>query len=969
MNGLKAAARVVRNYAKGSSDYSDTHVKVHDATSTDSWGPSGVQMNEIAQLTYKPGDFDEIVKIIKKRLSDKSTLKDPRRVYKILVLVDYILHQGSDNVFIYFKDNLNLISALRDFQSVDGAGKDQGAHVREKAKDIANLLQDERRLLRDRRVGAFLSLGDRMTNANLFRGPPDENSRGVRPLPMNSPLPVNPPLPMNPPRRMNPPPYTDSYVALNISSAEDRNARNIHWTVADTEDRGLHRATELSREQLEQVDLRRAIEASLAVEASPLTNEGHEGSIARSRPPSYTPHTHYAHGMHGASSTAGSENHVSAEPVEEELLMERNAPEPADNDANEHGDPLERDLLDLYADDTSGQDSNTQHPGIDPVDNPPLARGSPADPPVAVQQTVDAQAMPDGRAAEEAERVQLEAEHLAEEQRVQAEKTRVAAEEAAQAPRAEEEHFVAEEAEGAWLEAANLAEEGRLHSEEGRLAEEQRVQTENDRITAEEATIALLAKQKAEEDVRTQLEAEHVAEEQHVAAEEAERARITAAEAERARLEAEQVATEEAATLLAKQKATDNTVSATESENNVFAHSSEGAFWQTETYINGLLASWERRRPLLSMMTVPDADRQGLSAAQVRQRLEDIEAQISTLLIEILNSRDARRAAEQLEAECAQSFVDAVQDVLDRGALPKSSSRSKARKLMQKVSEAVEQLPSSLFIEGVNDHDEHPTFGGGFGDVYQASYQGKMVALKRIRVFTADSTPRRTRLQLYKEALVWQGLRHHFILPLLGIDHLTFAPSFCMVSPWMKSGTVLRYLRNYGRGDVNRLLLEIAQGLDYLHSMNVVHGDLRGNNILISDDGNACLSDFGLATTIDDADSTLGFTSTSNRAGSVRWFAPELIEPTRFGCPKFIRTKASDVYAYACVCLELYTGNPPFSTLPDVAAMFRIIGGERPEQPPSISAAVWQLVTSAWAEAFRARPPIHDIAIVLEGIS
>ena len=65
---------------------------------------------------------------------------------------------------------------------------------------------------------------------------------------------------------------------------------------------------------------------------------------------------------------------------------------------------------------------------------------------------------------------------------------------------------------------------------------------------------------------------------------------------------------------------------------------------------------------------------------------------------------------------------------------------------MQKVSETVEQLPSSLFITGVNDRDEHPTFGGGFSDVYQASYQGRTVALKRLRIFTADSTPHRTRL-------------------------------------------------------------------------------------------------------------------------------------------------------------------------------------------------------------------------------
>jgi epsin len=45
----KAALRVTKNYTKG---YSDTQAKVRDATSNDPWGPSGTQMNEIAQLTY-----------------------------------------------------------------------------------------------------------------------------------------------------------------------------------------------------------------------------------------------------------------------------------------------------------------------------------------------------------------------------------------------------------------------------------------------------------------------------------------------------------------------------------------------------------------------------------------------------------------------------------------------------------------------------------------------------------------------------------------------------------------------------------------------------------------------------------------------------------------------------------------------------------------------------------------------------
>ncbi|KAJ7906488.1 kinase-like domain-containing protein, partial [Mycena leptocephala] len=219
------------------------------------------------------------------------------------------------------------------------------------------------------------------------------------------------------------------------------------------------------------------------------------------------------------------------------------------------------------------------------------------------------------------------------------------------------------------------------------------------------------------------------------------------------------------------------------------------------------------------------------------------------------------------------------------------------------------------------------------------------------------------RKEFCREAFVWQGLRSRFILPLIGIDRETFPLSFCMVSPWMKNGTVLKYLGDRGRADVDRLLFEIVQGLDYLHAQHIVHGDLRGTNILISDDNSACLSDFGLATSVSDSESTTAIlTSSSNNGGSVRWFAPELISPAVFGCERFVRTTASDVYAYAGVCFELYTGSPPLSEVkPDVAAMLRVIQGERAPRPMAMSEELWHLVTAAWAANSQTRPTIDHI--------
>ncbi|WWD02611.1 hypothetical protein V865_000651 [Kwoniella europaea PYCC6329] len=142
----RGALRVAKNYTKG---YTDTQTKVRDATSNDPWGPSGQQMNEIAQMTYNQSDFVEIMEMMDKRLNDKG--KNWRHVFKALTLLDYCLHAGSENVVIYFKDNIYVVKTLKEFVYVDDTGKDVGANVRQKAKDITNLLQDDARLREERR--------------------------------------------------------------------------------------------------------------------------------------------------------------------------------------------------------------------------------------------------------------------------------------------------------------------------------------------------------------------------------------------------------------------------------------------------------------------------------------------------------------------------------------------------------------------------------------------------------------------------------------------------------------------------------------------------------------------------------------------------------------------------------------------------------------------------------------------------
>ncbi|KAG6328811.1 hypothetical protein ID866_10279 [Astraeus odoratus] len=96
-----------------------------------------------------------------------------------------------------------------------------------------------------------------------------------------------------------------------------------------------------------------------------------------------------------------------------------------------------------------------------------------------------------------------------------------------------------------------------------------------------------------------------------------------------------------------------------------------------------------------------------------------------------------------------------------------------------------------------------------------------------------------------------------------------------MVSPWMENGNAYEYVQN-PLVDPRPLLSDIAEGLHYLHSHEppVYHGDLQGKNVLISDDGRALLTDFGLSLLVDSSFSGCGHVN----GGSLNWMAPEGFE-------------------------------------------------------------------------------------------
>uniref|UniRef100_A0A0N4ZKH7 ENTH domain-containing protein n=1 Tax=Parastrongyloides trichosuri TaxID=131310 RepID=A0A0N4ZKH7_PARTI len=144
MSSISNIRRQMKNVAR---NYSEAQIKVREATSNDPWGPTTVLMGEIAELTYNPAAYNDIMTMLFKRLNDHG--KNWRHVYKSLVLLDYLIKCGSDKVIKQCQESIFNIETLRDFQHIE-ENRDQGLNVREKAKQIINLLKDEKKLKEER---------------------------------------------------------------------------------------------------------------------------------------------------------------------------------------------------------------------------------------------------------------------------------------------------------------------------------------------------------------------------------------------------------------------------------------------------------------------------------------------------------------------------------------------------------------------------------------------------------------------------------------------------------------------------------------------------------------------------------------------------------------------------------------------------------------------------------------------------
>ncbi|CAE6452939.1 unnamed protein product [Rhizoctonia solani] len=136
------------------------------------------------------------------------------------------------------------------------------------------------------------------------------------------------------------------------------------------------------------------------------------------------------------------------------------------------------------------------------------------------------------------------------------------------------------------------------------------------------------------------------------------------------------------------------------------------------------------------------------------------------------------------------------------------------------------------------------------------------VVVKRVM----NESPYKQLKRATRELYFWSGYKHDNILPLLGFAVLD--GNLAMISPWIENGSVTEYVRKQQKPDYHDLCTQLSCAICYLHGHGLIHGDIKGDNVLVSDEGIVKVTDFGVSIA---AQLQIEFTFTAVGRGTERW--------------------------------------------------------------------------------------------------
>ncbi|MFF3100586.1 Stk1 family PASTA domain-containing Ser/Thr kinase [Viridibacillus arvi] len=244
--------------------------------------------------------------------------------------------------------------------------------------------------------------------------------------------------------------------------------------------------------------------------------------------------------------------------------------------------------------------------------------------------------------------------------------------------------------------------------------------------------------------------------------------------------------------------------------------------------------------------------------------------------------------------------------------------------------------------------------GGGMSNVYLAHDMilDRDVAIKVLRYSFSDEEELHRRFQ--REALSATSLTHPNIVSIYDVGE--DADMHYLVMEYVEGKTLKQYIQEFAPLSPMKCVMimeQLTSAIAHAHQNQIVHRDIKPQNILMDQEGNVKITDFGIAIAL----SATSFTQTNSVLGTVHYLSPE---QARGGTA----TKKSDIYALGIVLYELLTGKLPFMGESAVAIALKHLQSET----PSVRAIVPSIPQSLENVVFKAtaKDPAHRYSTVEE---
>ncbi|CAN0857068.1 Serine/threonine-protein kinase STY13 [Linum grandiflorum] len=268
---------------------------------------------------------------------------------------------------------------------------------------------------------------------------------------------------------------------------------------------------------------------------------------------------------------------------------------------------------------------------------------------------------------------------------------------------------------------------------------------------------------------------------------------------------------------------------------------------------------------------------------------------------------------------------------------------------------------------------------GTYGTVYKGTYDNQDVAVKVLDWgedgMTSVSEAASFRASFRQEVAVWHKLDHpnvtKFIGASMGTSNLKIANNksdnhtaraCCVVVEYQPGGTLKQYLIRNRRKKlpykvVIQLALDLSRGLSYLHSKKIVHRDVKSENMLLDNQRNLRIADFGVARVEAQNPSDM-----TGETGTLGYMAPEVLDGKPYN-------RRCDVYSFGICLWEIYCCDMPYPDLSFADVTSAVVRQNlRPEIPRCCPSSLGSIMKKCWDAQSENRPEMAEVVKMLEAI-